>query len=197
MLDRLKQQLRKWFPPGKQDSSEAVVQEMLVRTHRQKQLFKTWIQEGRQHEVLKNIYTSYTLNKSGISGDVPMHVLLSGQHRQVIIHYLDVMGKHVFPFLQDYFRDRIMRMGYNLYLSDRQIIQRASHTETIDRHILRPYVPAVHLSDKPEQLYGVISVIVHRVNERPLYIQILAEAQHDPNLGEVFPFDELAEILFI
>ena len=197
MFDKLMQQIRKWLQSPQEPSSETVTQEMLVRTHKQKQLFKSWIQQGTHNEVLKNIYTSFTLSKSGISGDIPMHVFSEGNNRHVIIHYMDVMGKNQFAFLQDYFRDRIMRIGYNLYLSDRQIINRISHLEVVDRHVLRPYVPAFNLQDKHEQLYGIISIVVHSANDRPMFLEIYSDTSHDNSLSPAFPFDELAEILFI
>jgi hypothetical protein len=108
-----------------------------------------------------------------------------------------MMGKHLFPFLQDYFRDRVMRIGYNLYLSDRQTINRISHLEVVDRHVLRPHVPAFQFNDLPEQLYGTISIVVHYVDDRPLFLQITAETQSDKTFAPAFPFDELAEILFV
>lgn len=197
MFEKLKQQFRKWFQSQTTASQDALAQEMLVRSHRQKQLFKTWLQENQHNEALKNIYTSFTLSKSGISGDIPMHVFSDRNSRHVLIHYHDMMGKQLFPFLQDYFRDRVMRIGYNLYLSDRQTINRVSHLEVVDRHVLRPHVPAFQLNDLPEQLYGTISIVVHYVNERPLFLQITAEIQPESNYAPAFPFDELAEILFI
>lgn len=197
MFEKLKQQFRKWFQSQTTASQDALAQEMLVRSHRQKQLFKMWLQENQHNEALKNIYTSFTLSKSGISGDIPMHVFSDRNSRHVLIHYHDMMGKQLFPFLQDYFRDRVMRIGYNLYLSDRQTINRVSHLEVVDRHVLRPHVPAFQLNDLPEQLYGTISIVVHYVNERPLFLQITAEIQPESNYAPAFPFDELAEILFI
>jgi hypothetical protein len=197
MFDKLRQQIQKWFQPKASHEHEALAHEMLVRSHRQKQLFKNWLQENQHNEALKNIYTSFTLSKSGISGDMPMHVFSDRNSRHVLIHYHDMMGKQLFPFLQDYFRDRVMRIGYNLYLSDRQTINRVSHLEVVDRHVLRPHVPAFQLNDLPEQLYGTISIVVHYVNERPLFLQITAEIQPESNYAPAFPFDELAEILFI
>lgn len=197
MFEKLKQQILKWLKPQTTSTQDALAQEMLVRSHRQKQLFKSWLHENQHNEVLKNLYTSFTLSKSGISGDIPMHVFSDRHSRHIIIHYMDMMGKHQFPFLQDYFRDRVMRIGYNLYLSDRQTINRISHLEVVDRHVLRPHVPAFQLNDLPEQLYGIISIVVHYVNERPLFLQITAETQAESHYAPAFPFDELAEILFI
>ncbi len=177
-------------------AQEPVRQEMLVRSFSHKQQYKNWLSQGGHEEILKNLYTSYTLNKLNITGDVPMHVFVEGNSRHVLLHFTDSMGKTLFPYLQDFFRDRIMRIGYNLYLSDRQTISRAGHIEQIDRHILRPAVPAFYSGDKLEQLYGHITIKVDYIDDRPLYLQISAEAIQDKVYGKVFPFDELAETIF-
>ncbi|MFM2286039.1 MAG: hypothetical protein RLZZ543_1536 [Bacteroidota bacterium] len=194
MFAQLSQFVKRVFAAPKKD--EPVRQEMLVRSHAHKQQYKSWVEQGGHSEMLKNLYTAYTLNKLGITGDVPMHVFVNGPSRHVLLHYTDAMGKTLFPFLQDYFRDRIMRIGYNLYLSDRQTISRAGHTEQIDRHILRPALPAFQEPGKLEQLYGHITLSVHVIDERPLFLQISAETLQDKQYTAVFPFDELAETLF-
>jgi hypothetical protein len=194
MFEHVTHLLKRVFAAPKQ--LEPVRQEMLVRSFGHKQQFKTWLAQGGHEEILKNLYTSYTLNKLSITGDVPMHVFVEGTSRHVLLHYTDAMGKTLFPFLQDYFRDRIMRIGYNLYLSDRQTISRAGHIEQIDRHILRPALPAFQQPGKQEQLYGHITLSVHVIDDRPLFLQISAEAIQDKQYTAVFPFDELAETLF-
>lgn len=194
MFAQFSQFVKRVFAAPKKE--EPVRQEMLVRSYSYKQQYKTWINQGGHEEILKNLYTSYTLNKLQITGDVPMHVFVEGSSRHVVLHFTDSMGKTLFPYLQDFFRDRIMRIGYNLYLSDRQIISRAGHIEQIDRHILRPAVPAFHSGDKLEQLYGHITIKVDYIDDRPLYLQISAEAIQDKAYGKVFPFDELAETIF-
>ncbi|MEZ5173481.1 MAG: hypothetical protein R2850_08235 [Bacteroidia bacterium] len=197
MFEKLLQQIRKWLSSPSQADAGAVVQEMLVRPQRFKQQYRSWIADGAHHEVLKNIYTSFTLTHSGVSGDIPMHVFRNGSSRTVVIHYFDGLGKNIPAFLQDYFRDRVMRIGYNLFLSDRQEINRVSHQETVDRHVLRPYVPSFHINEKPEQLYGTISIAVHYADERPMFLEISSEVMHGGEFAPAFPFEELAEILFI
>jgi hypothetical protein len=197
MFDKFLQRIKRWMHSPQNEASPEVLQEMLVRSARFKELYRNWISEGLHHEPLKNIYTSFTLSHSGISADIPMHVFKRGNSHHVLIHYFDGLGKNIPAFLQDYFRDRVMRIGYNLYLSDRQVIHRISHTEIVERHVLRPYIPAFSLHDKPEQLYGNISIAVHYANDRPMFLELTAEHTISGDFAPAFPFDELAEILFI
>ncbi len=194
MFENLSQFVKRVFISPQKD--EPVRQEMLVRSRTYKSQLKNWLSEGGHNEILKNLYTAYTLNKLGISGDVPMHVFVNGTSRHVLLHYTDSMGNKLFPFLQDYFRDRIMRIGYTVSLSDRQIIARAGHSEQIERHILKPSLSGIQKKDKKEQLYGHITISVNTIDGRPLFLQITAESIQDKQYNAVFPFDELAETLF-
>jgi len=63
--------------------------------------------------------------------------------------------------------------------------------------VLKPYVPAFSLNDKPEQLYGIVSIQVHYANDRPMFLELSAEVSPSNEFSAPFPFDELAEILFI
>lgn len=194
MLEQLSQFVKRVLTSPAKD--EAVRQEMLVRSRSFKLHFTSWLTQGGQNEILKNLYTSYTLNKLRISGDLPMHVFVNGSSRNVVLHYTESMGKVLFPYLQDYFRDRVMRIGYSVSLSDRQIISRAGHTEQIERHVLKPCIPSVSLTDKIEQLYGYITISVSTIDGRPLFLQITAETIQEKQYNSVFSFDELAEELF-
>jgi hypothetical protein len=175
----------------------AVRQEMLVRSYGWKQNYRRWIENNKHVEPLKNLYTSYTLTKLGITGDIPMHRFHSNGSENLLVHYLEPYGKDQLSFLQDYFRDRIMRIGYSLYISDKQSIERVGYVETIERHILNPFVPAFSISEPIEQLYGKVVISLHYINERPLFLQISAEPLSEGGYNNVYSFDELAEILLI
>jgi len=90
-----------------------------------------------------------------------------------------------------------MRIGYNLYVSERQIVARAGYNEKVDRHILRPHVPAFSIDDMHEQLYGNIQISINYVDNRPVFLELSAEAVNAPNYAAIYPFDELLEILFL
>lgn len=173
-----------------------VRQEMLVRSQSFKLHYTKWLGQKRHEEFLKNLYTSFTLNKLGIAGDIPLHYYQEPYSSHLLIHYIDKMGKDLLPFLQDYFRDRAMRLGYSLYLSDRKTLERLGYVEKTERHILRPGVSMFPGVGKQEQLYGVIELLLLYIDERPLYLSITAEASLDEGFSPCFPFDELAEILF-
>jgi hypothetical protein len=196
MFSQVYQYIRNQFKP-KLKSSVGLETEMLVRNHQEKQQYRDWIQKGNHQELLKNIYTSFTLSKLSVKGDLPLTYFQGKDRSQILLHYIDPFGKTVFPMLQDYFRDRIVRVGYQVFLSERQTVERMGYLSGVERHLLRPQVPPFSVSDKPEQLYGNIEIAVHYADERPLYLSIVAEKLNEQTHNKQYPFDELAEILFI
>lgn len=196
MFEGLIRFLRNQFFYPVEKESQPVKQEMLVRSQSYKTQYRKWTGHKRQSEILKNLYTSFTLSKLGITGDIPLHYFRDGANPHLIIHYIDPMGKDLFAFLQDYFRDKITRLGYNLYLSDRQTIERLGYVERIEKHVLRPYLPSFQSAGLREQLYGVLMVSVVYINERPLYLEVSSEIITDSHFNSPYPFDELADFLF-
>jgi hypothetical protein len=196
MIMELVRSFRKWLV-GSPEVQEELRVEMLVRSHPFKQQYKRWISKNYNQELLKNIYTSYTLSKLSVAGDLPLNYFTEGKSHHILLHYIDPLGKMTFPFLQDYLRDKIIRIGYNLYLSDRRVIARAGYVDTIERHVLRPYVPSFSIAEKQEQLYGHVQVSVHYINDRPLLLQLTVEPSTEPDYNPPFSFDELAGLLFM
>ena len=177
----------------KEDNTSA----MLVRSFSYRQAFRTWLAKHHHNELLKSIYTSFTLSKVGVQGDFPLSYFPLRTGDQIHIHYLDALGKNTFPYLMDYFRDRIMRLGYKLYLSDKQIINHQSHSARMERHILHPRKDLAIAGQKLPQLYGNIELRVQFIDDKPIYLSILTEPFDQSNYSRAYPFDELAELLFI
>jgi hypothetical protein len=170
---------------------------MLVRSYSFKRHYRNWIAQNHPSELLKSIYTTFTLNKAGVQGDLPLLYFPLRNGDQILIHQLDHFGKDTLSFLSDYFRDRIVRLGYKLYLSDKQIISHQSHSARVERHILHPRKDLAIADEKLPQLYGNIELRVQFIDDKPIYLSILSEPIEQSNYSQAYPFDELAELLFI
>jgi hypothetical protein len=169
---------------------------MLVRSHAYKRNYRKWISENRHAELLKNIYTAFMLSKAGIHGDLPLHYFPLKNGDQVLIHQLDLLGKMTFSFLSDYFRDRLMGLGYKLYQSDFQQLMHQSRNSRIERHILHPRLDLLPYPNIGTHLYGVIELTVQYSDTKPLYFSIRTEFSNQAE-SKHFSFDELAELLFV
>jgi len=169
---------------------------MLVRSYTYKRNYRKWISQNRHVELLKNIYTAFTLSKAGIHGDLPLHYFSLKNGDQVLIHQLDFLGKTTFSFLSDYFRDRLMGLGYKLYLSDFQQLMHQSRISRIERHILHPRIDILPYANTGAHLYGVIELTVQYSDAKPLFLSIRTEFSN-PSASKHYSFDELAELLFV
>ena len=65
--------------PDKTPKEDAVQAEMLVRSRMYKEEFRKWITRGHHQELLKNIYTTYTLNKLGVPPPIKMLMIFLPQ----------------------------------------------------------------------------------------------------------------------
>lgn len=182
---------------GKQSKTADAQSGMLVRSFAYKRQFRNWIANNHHSELLKNIYTSYTLNKAGVQGELPLLYFPLRNGNQILLHQLDVFGKATLDFLSDYFRNRLMRIGYKLYLSDLQHVNHQSHAARTERHILHPRKDLALAGQKLPQLYGNIELRVQYCDDRPIFLSIRTEAIENSHYAPAYSFDELAELLFI
>jgi hypothetical protein len=183
-----------YLPEYPQDQ---VKHEMLIRPQSFRLQYQKWVKQGRQSELLKNLYTSFTLGKLGIAGEVPLHYFQDEQRKHLVIHYIENMGRELFPFLHDYFKDRILKLGYQVFLSDRKVVERLGYIEKTEQHVLKPIVSSYPSGSRQEQIYGVVVLQIRYIDERPLYLELITEEIIDRNYASAFTFDELMEILFV
>lgn len=179
-----------------ENSSEQVKHEMLIRSQSYRLAYQKWLRLGRNKELLKNFYTSYTLGRLGIAGEIPLHTFQDESRRHLLVHYIDNLGRDLFPFLLDYFKDSTLKMGYQVSLSERKIVERLGYIEKTEKHVLRPAVSSFQGAGRKEQLYGIISLQISYVDERPLFLELISEEIVHRNYTAAFAFDEYIEILF-
>jgi len=181
---------------NQKEQQNPIKQEMLVRNIRFKSDYHLWLEQGKQNELLKTIYISFMLRKLNIAGEIPLHAYSNDESNNLIIHFIEPIGKLHFCYLFDYLKERTIRMGYLLYLSDRQIIERNGYTEKIERHLLKPHYSPFSIGDINDQRYGNISMNLVFINDRPLYLSIESTQLLEKAYDNSFSFDEFAEVLF-
>lgn len=196
MFLRLYNRLKCLLMVNHQKKHYPVKQEMLVRGVRYKSDYHLWLEQSKQTELLKTIYISFVLRKMNITGDIPIHSYSERESSYLVLHYIDPIGKANFSYLFDYLKDRTIKLGYMLYLSDKQVVERNGYIERTERHLLRPQQSPIFLSEHPEQLYGNIAFNLIYINDRPLYISVVSSFVLEKAYNQAFSFDDFAEVLF-
>jgi len=194
MLSELARFVRQIFRSGTH-AEEQVKHEMLIRPQSFRLQYQKWLRQGRHKEFLKNLYTSFTLNKLGVDGEIPLHYFSDLQRKHLLLHYMDSMGRDLLPFLLDYFKDSSVKLGYQVYLSDRKVVEHLGYIEKVEKHVLKPVVAPFPPAGRREQLYGIIAIQIRYVDERPLFLELSAEEIKSSKFHPAFSFDEYIEIL--
>ncbi len=166
--------------------------EALVRSEEYESERKDWMERGHHQVALRSIGQAYRTKRSGrepIETDLFLHDSPYGNG--FFFTYREAFGERGFSFLFDLFRDRALELGYRKYHSDRRILEKAQHYETIERHFLKPPINKEMDVKKGDQLYGNLLIEQELIDDRPSYIKVMAHVYSDGLYHHPLPFEEL------
>lgn len=166
--------------------------ESLERSEEYEEERKHWMMKGEHLPLLRSILQAYRTKEKGvepIETDLFMHSTPYGNG--FFFTYRSHFGERHFAFLFDLFRDRALEVGYRKYHSDRRILEKEHHYETIERHFLKPPINKEMDVKKGTQLYGNLLLEQSLINEKPSYIKVMANVYSDGLYHPPWPFDEL------
>lgn len=166
--------------------------EALVRSEEYERERADWMERGHHFPLLRSIGQAYRTKKAGtepLETDLFLHDSPYGNG--FFFTYRDAFGEQSFSFLFDLFRDRALELGYRKYHSDRRILEKGEHYETIERHFLKPPINKEMDVKKGRQLYGNLLMEQAFFNDRPNYIKIMAHVYSDGLYHPPLPFEEL------
>lgn len=178
-------------------SSEAGT-EMMVRSREFKQRYRDWVNSGQADPLLQNLYTSATLGNLGLRGEMPMHCAKTSEAQVLVLHYMERYGKEGFAFLMDYFRDRLLRKGFQVSQSDRRMVQLEHFVARTERHVLRNQIPPQHVPEGTAVLpWPTVEILVYYADERPVYLEINAHNPTSRIPHGINITDDLADVFFV
>jgi hypothetical protein len=170
--------------------------EELERSEAFEQERKDWLVKREHVRLLRSILQAYRSKQSGVE-PVETDLFLHGSPygNGFFFTYRDHFGVRNFSFLFDLFRDRALDLGYRKYHSDRRILDKEAHYETIERHFLKPPINKEMDVKKGTQLYGNLLLEQILINDRPSYIKVMANVYSDGMYHPPLPFEELVDRL--
>jgi hypothetical protein len=170
--------------------------ESLERSNEFEDQRKEWMMKGEHLPLLRSVLQAYRTKEKGvepIETDLFFHGSPYGNG--FFFTYRSHFGERRFSFLFDLFRDRAMELGYRKYHSDRRILEKEHHYETIERHFLKPPINKEMDVKKGTQLYGNLLMEQSLINERPSYIKVMANVYSDGHYHPPLPFEDLIKKL--
>lgn len=185
---------------GKEDGASAnqpFVTERLVRNGSFQERYDQWIESAEFTLVMTNLRNAYhqAMKAGGKSQEMGLFIYESPQARGFYFNDQLKFSPQTFAFLLDYFRDVVIAEGYQVYTSDRKIDEAPAGVECVERHYLKPAINR-HAEAPLDQGYGNILIEYKTLNDRPVYLKLMANIYSDRNYLEARPFEELVKKLF-
>lgn len=193
MMEFLDNLFGKLFPE-KKENRPVQVMELLRRSHKYQMAYATWKESPEAAQILKAIDRSYYLKRNQIQGDYNIHIFQSAAANGFALTYHPALSAQFFQFLLDFWRDRMLAIGYRLANTDRQIREKNSYVEIVEKHYLKP--PLTKNKPLAEQRFGNVLLEYMLVDQQPSYIKVMATIYSDRLFTEALSFDDLLEQLF-
>ena len=172
--------------------------EVLKRTDKELNKYKSWIHEKRHHQIVEAVSQAYFYKKTQIISPIEIHLFQSQGADGFAIKYDQTIGKENFQHLFDYFKDQVLDFGYKLQVSERNFKDKNSHVEIIQKYYLKPAHKNLTepTSSTINQQYGNILIEHISLDKSPGYLKFLVTFYQDRLFTVVKDYDELINRLF-
>ncbi len=180
---------------GKQVPKSAFIHEVLSRNEKELASYDEWIRSDQSRELIKEVERAYYLKKQGILSYLDVHVLETAYSNGFAISYKPEVGKENFRNLFDHLKEVVLQNGYKMSQSDRKILDKEEHEETIEKWYLKPI--AEELETKVvNQRFGNVLIEKTEIDRKPSYIKLMANIYQDRQYSKAEPFQGLLDKLF-
>ena len=185
---------------AKKPSGTAAVHEVLRRSQKDQEAYQHWKGSSERHGLIQEIAKAYYYKKTNITSDLEVHLFNTDYANGFALTYHKKIGSKHFQHLTEYFRDRVIEMGYRLVNADRRILDRENYVETIEKYYLKPPLCAADLSQEViqiSQLFGNIAIDHVLINGKPSYLKVMASIYSDRQFQQAQSYDDFITSLFL
>jgi hypothetical protein len=186
--------LSKLFP--ERDEEEPFLSERIVRSASEQINYFSWVKSKSYKKLSGEFYVAYFLKKRKINSGVNLQIFHSRFANAVSVFYNHHILKKDFHYYFDFLRDAVMKLGYELQYSEREIIDRHRYLETVERYYLT-FPENLKIGGRKHQLYGNILLEQIMIDQQPSHLKIVAS--YYPESDNYYPplnFDEMIDKLF-
>lgn len=184
---------------SKKPAGVADVHELLKRSQAEQASYQTWKGSPEQEGLIQEIAKAYYYKKTNITSELEVHLFNTAYANGFAVTYHPKVTPRNFQHLTEYFRDKVLSMGYRQVNADRRIIDRDSYVETIEKYYLKPPLNAEDLSQEViqvNQLFGNIAIEHVLIDGKPSYLKVLASIYSDRQFQEAHSYDDFITALF-
>lgn len=167
--------------------------EKLVRTDEYVAAYSKWKDSGRPEEFLNKIEKAFQLKQSGVESEINISIYNSVYANGFFFTFNSDIDEKDFIFMFDFFKERVLNMGYFLSTSYKRLRDKNNYIEEIQKHFLKPKNESYE--GILDQLYGNILIEYVIINNKSSYIKIMANIYSDSKFKKALEFDEFTERL--
>jgi len=178
----------------KHEPNTVLSHKTLKRSEKQQANFKDWLASIDSQSLLEEIHKAYHLKRTDIDSDIPILLFRSVYANGFAIKNNERIGDQDFHYLLDYFKDKLLKIGYRQAGSDSKITAKEGFVLTVDKFYMKP---PLQVEPPIDQLYGNIAIELHLMDDKPNYLKLMASIYSDRMYKEHEDFDELVELLLV
>jgi hypothetical protein len=176
-------------------TTSPIVSEPIVRKEYYNQSYKLWLTHADHSVLVNRIYGAYQLRLVDDEGDITLHLLDSIGAKGLYFTFEEWMGKKEFQYLFDYFKDKVLELGYHSAASDRRIKAKGDVVETLEIHYLKPPFGGDFTKKRPPN-YGSVQIEFVSYNDVPTFIKLIVVYNVNANSEKPLPFSSFMEKIF-
>ncbi|WP_151088634.1 hypothetical protein [Hymenobacter baengnokdamensis] len=171
-----------WEPAGEPTPAQA-------RRH------SAWVAEQVYRNWLGPYFKAYHLRKSGIGSRRGLRVeLLHEEGRQGALFFYDhTMGPGNFEHLYQLLGERVTALGYHRACHDHRLRRHQQLRELTVKQLFKPNPTDCTESGRCNQRYGLITLDLVGVNDRPLFIRLITNPVRELHFTSACSFDALLQ----
>lgn len=176
----------------KVDENGVLSHQPLKRSKSELANFKKWLATEKCTDLIQNIHRSYHLKRTNIDTEIPILLFRSVYANGFAIKNSREIANIEYEYLLDYFKHQLIQLGYRQAGSDSKVTAKDGFVLSVDKFYMKP-----PLQTEPpiDQLYGNVSIELHKFNDQPNYLKIMASIYSDRLYKKHGDFDELIEHL--
>lgn len=157
--------------------------------------FRAWQHSESAMTSLDRIATVFWNVYNNVGTSTALHVYKSLPANGFYFNTRLGIPENEFDFILDEFCERVIKMDYSVYTSDRRYKEVSMGVERIDRHFLKPNAKQLP-GGLINQSFGNVLLELSYINEHPRYLKCLVSIFSDRSFAEAQPFEVFAECLF-
>lgn len=182
---------------GNKDEADSLrlLDGVLERSESFENAFEQWSASSKADDIIGKISNIFWNVRREIGFSPGLFVYSSPQANGFYFNSKLEISHLGFEFLLDEFRDRVLKMDYSLYTSDRKYVEVPAGIQRIDKHYLKPN-PKAHPDGLFNQNYGNVLLELYSLNEKAQYLKCMVTVYSDHTFAEARPFEIFAECLF-